>query len=1193
MSGQPINDLRAAMPGLAAARANAVELAAASAARADAAAATARDAAVAADPAALQAATDQHTAARLASGQHLSALNRLDDRLAHLITQLPGDPCDLESDVPLALLPVRLETRYSDDGTTLRVRIYPDDVHVDRLDRGLSDQERAAGMAYWTAVWSAALTEDGAWHTLVDTVGARRAPWVAAALTPDLANRPDPPAPTPAPVFPDTGARQQRAAVARALPDRFVVTVVQSGGQVSRQVGNPVPAELVVGLPPTAGTGTGPSAAPADPAGAPSQLGKHGAMVMSPEMAWLVDPDEARRVGMLVDVPLAQPGAAVARVTAVGVRAALDPSAGAAELSALLQSHRYSSGAALVAPGTPTNNTETDRTAWAPRLVPAPPATRPQAALDPSRDGAVFARALGIDPSVLAGPGDPAPADQALAQAAQTTLWQPTWGTFIERALTAIPAGPAVDDATREAWRDYWQDHVRGQGPLPLLQLGDQPYGVLPAASVQARWHPDPTSSFEASLLTLLRNGLGIVNAAVGNVSQVGGGAALDDTLLDILGSAPQELGLRVRSLTSKTLEAYAGPLLGITAHNYASQAVLDTVLWRQLGYEPARVGSPGTTSQTTKPLGLPLVDDQDAKFLAALLHDQPRSVSSVFQALLEIAATREQAAVAQAAPATATRALLDKGAHAAADLAPELVDLTTVALAGQAEPARLDKMAEVLGQRFGVAGPSVLAGKQPIVSLRTNLAQAALTSTTTAALAGAEALSALGAWFRAQSRWARWQEAAQLVVRASTDDRHRAVAATLDCASHRYDAWVSALPTRRLGQVRASQPTGLLLGAYGWVENLVPGAATTRPGGYIHAPSLTHAATAGVLRSGYLTHNPDTTTGGALALDLSSARVRRGLDLLDGVRQGQPLGALLGYLIERRLHEQGLDKFTLSLRKLAPVVAGRLTDRADAVPDQAQEALAANNVVDGVRLLALPLAQILAALGQKPADNPYLDGPGLPAWAGPDATQVVSIQAILAEAQDSYHAVSDVLLAESVHQLVQGNTARAAAVMDSAAGGDAAPVDPDVVRSPTRAAALTHRVLVLLGDPAPGSGGWSALVASRRGRAPTGGVGRGPPGSGHGCGGAGRGRRDGHDPRPGGTFGPGCGLRQRRPGHAGTAGAGRPAGARCRPSGRGPRSGVAARPGGPGRAADHGGRLATGHRRGPGAGAVIPGPAQ
>src|SRR4029078_1843924 len=57
------------------------------------------------------------------------------------------------SDVPLALLPVRLETRFcpssSGGGCELRIRVYPDKVHIDAHDPVLSDPERVAGEAFW------------------------------------------------------------------------------------------------------------------------------------------------------------------------------------------------------------------------------------------------------------------------------------------------------------------------------------------------------------------------------------------------------------------------------------------------------------------------------------------------------------------------------------------------------------------------------------------------------------------------------------------------------------------------------------------------------------------------------------------------------------------------------------------------------------------------------------------------------------------------------------------------------------------------------------------------------------------------------------------------------------------------------------------------------------------------------------
>ena len=214
---------------------------------------------------------------------------------------------------------------------------------------------------------------------------------------------------------------------------------------------------------------------------------------------------------------------------------------------------------------------------------------------------------------------------------------------------------------------------------------------------------------------------------------------------------------------------------------------------------------------------------------------------------------------------------------------------------------------------------------------------------------------------------------------------------------------------------------------------------------------------------------------------------MRLAKSLLDGVRQGQPLGALVGYLIERRLHEQRLDVYTLSLRSLAPIGAGQLVDRADTLPAPAQEAIGANNVVDGVRLLAVPRAEIWAKLSTAPADNPYLDASKWPkltdqTFVAPPNSPVpadnqAAIATILDEAASAYDAVSDVLLAESVHHLVQGNTARAAATMSAAAGGDVAPVEPEVVRTPTRAVAVTHRVLLVLDQTAAGAAGWSSTA--------------------------------------------------------------------------------------------------------------------
>ena len=150
----------------------------------------------------------------------------------------------------------------------------------------------------------------------------------------------------------------------------------------------------------------------------------------------------------------------------------------------------------------------------------------------------------------------------------------------------------------------------------------------------------------------------------------------------------------------------------------------------------------------------------------------------------------------------------------------------------------------------------------------------------------------------------------------------------TLDACGFRIDAWVTSLATRRLNVLRqatewwTSPIANSLIGAYGWLEDVRPrnpgGGAAARPSaGFVHAPSLAHAATTAVLRSGYVAHEQ---SGGSssLAVDLSSERVRRAQWLLEGVRSGQPLGALLGYRFERALHQQRLDVYIAPFRTLA-----------------------------------------------------------------------------------------------------------------------------------------------------------------------------------------------------------------------------------------------------------------------------------
>jgi len=91
------------------------------------------------------------TQLRARHGDALAKLERLQQSLATarsaLLAPLP-DPADaiklLEPDQPIALLPVRIETRFAASATggwDLLTRIYPDEIHSDALEMELTDDE--------------------------------------------------------------------------------------------------------------------------------------------------------------------------------------------------------------------------------------------------------------------------------------------------------------------------------------------------------------------------------------------------------------------------------------------------------------------------------------------------------------------------------------------------------------------------------------------------------------------------------------------------------------------------------------------------------------------------------------------------------------------------------------------------------------------------------------------------------------------------------------------------------------------------------------------------------------------------------------------------------------------------------------------------------------------------------------------
>ena len=268
----------------------------------------------------------------------------------------------------------------------------------------------------------------------------------------------------------------------------------------------------------------------------------------------------------------------------------------------------------------------------------------------------------------------------------------------------------------------------------------------------------------------------------------------------------------------------------------------------------------------------------------------------------------------------------------------------------------------------------------------------------------------------------------------------------SIGLCTHRLDAWATGLASEALDTLRKERPSGLQIGAYGWVEKLYREEVRRESQGHLLAPSLAHAATAAVLREGWQRFGDDGAPHPGLAINLCSSRTRRGRWLLDGLRQGQALGDLLGYRFERGLHDHQLDRWIDDVRQRLVEVRGEGSR---------------HQPVDGLELWNL--------------------------WCEEDTTlkDIVGSEPRLsrefAALGADLDAILDLTTAEGVYQLVQGNVPRMAASLDALGLPDADPPECEFPTSSRPGRTITHRLLLSLPDPSPvpAGEGWSTSPRS------------------------------------------------------------------------------------------------------------------
>ena len=917
----------------------------------------------------------------------------LSDLRPGILDTLPGkgtatdDFQKLRTDRPLTLLPVRLETVFTGGmpPRQLKIRLYPDDIHIDDHDPRLTPDEAKAGAEFWRLMSAAkgdADAKSAAKEWLIEMLFERRAAWVAEA--------------TKNGATPTVNAKAgSRPAVARCLPKFWRVVGYRrladgSLSEVFRKDGNPVPLSLC----------TDPLFGNTDDTGVPPHR----------NATWMQDFDTAVRFGMGLVVNVSKltwlKDEGLALVMAYGVGAPASASE-ADRLEAMMTAHRFADGLAFQAQGVPTNASDDARSPVSTHAAARDGTletvlTTGNHEADAAANGIRLAQVIGLGDGSVLTQIEGAERDEDAGQTwMNEALWPVTWGQYFDKLMADRRGRRTIPDGVIDYVRDAYLNDVRGGGPLPALRVGAQPYGVLPvrAHHVPQAWvNAEPWYEF---LLVKLRD---LWLKATPNVAKLspGGGGTRDEALNEVvrvLGALPHPARFLVRRLEDWRTESHASPwlelLLGML--NLAWVAGGDDPIYGhdsrsimgQWGWARAMLGLGGGTADGS---GLPAheINHLDAASLS--------SSQAQIDALLDLR-RRLGPLVSKREPRENARAWIDhmiRQVEAHADrlepftgaLGPLPLSAIDGVLRNQSddpeiayhlyktEPKEFTRqLVSALpagsedGQGRVGAFPQVYLGtaaarvpadspqarpkpggitprgalgvtpgaikRPPAVRMR----QADAVRKTPAAIAGTQPLPGVvqpvpggisrstvpgrGQSLERSGDKPLLQQLVDAAVGQVRDGQRASFKAalnglknlppatlawhmreTLGLASNRLDAWLTSLATRRMRDM--AEKRQVQVGSYGFVLDLKPDGGAPETTGYIHAPSMQQASTAGILRSAWVNHGKGDTMS-PLAVNLRSNRLRTADQLIQAVAQGRALGDLLGQAFERKLHDAGL----------------------------------------------------------------------------------------------------------------------------------------------------------------------------------------------------------------------------------------------------------------------------------------------
>jgi hypothetical protein len=978
-------------------------------------------------------------------------------------------------------------------------------------DRPLDDSAQTHVNNYWSAYWRAngdANKITAAYDALVNNVGPEMAETIIDEYRPINLNDAPPVGVTYETTTvlvavvkflsaEDTEARRRawsKAPHVDVMPERLVLMGYNGDTLTLQEISAPIPSTLIAGPNPLAEEG--------------DQIRQEGANIkVSQDMLWMVDFEEALQKGMAFRVILTpqQYNLGFDKLMVLGVRLSTDETVGQQLMEGLFTHHHHSSrGLSLLKQGTPTNNSDDQSAGYTATdnadesygiLQDQSDRLDDDAAWFDRQDGIWLSQLLGLDSPILNTVPGATNTDVRDTQAMNIALFPATLGYTMDTLLAQVFSDNAI-----EFVRTFYTHLVSGRGLVPALRIGQQPYGILPTtvyprmrfgrqtggdfvAGIGPSHNIAIASPYLSKLHQVLMHAYGVWGSSLSKVAQVGDSGDPHQILLEILGLHPNSVEFDQRYAESLQQVLNIMNLSGFWEKLVVVLALLEQGLGvlRDNGYEPETLGRPDLLDKFF--FGKPFPVNAEK-----LIDDQPLSEQQPIRDYTSDGRNYIEWLIDAANASLETLRLQDGFPPTDRPSALLYIMLKHALMLGYYDTSlRLYERADLLKDEALLAArreSAFIHVKQQTQSSESRFrllydTQPVITEGQT----GIRIADYISSHLPVLDDAARLREqinALEKLKDRSTAALERVFVEHIDTCSYRLDAWMQGFANYQLAVMRytgveVSARKGLYVGAYGWVENLRPDEDSLSPvrlvdeelikvfeseneaplmrnannAGYIHAPSLNHAVTAAVLRNAYVsTASPDDAE--VFAVNLSSDRVRRAMAIIEGLRNGQSLAALLGYQLERGLHDRHslaeVDEYIYVLRDRFSLVANKL-EETKTTENESITMIEARNVVDGEAL-------VNHIENANPATYPY-GITGLPE-SGTAAGDAIAAE--LNRLIDTNDAVADLGLAEGIHQVVQGNYDRAAATLESLSSDKLPPI-PDVVNTPRSGLGLTLRV--------------------------------------------------------------------------------------------------------------------------------------